>query len=117
MSRGEVILVRFPHPSGLRGKKRPAVVVQSDAYAATVGTLVVAEVTSNLALANDPACLFIDVTTPEGQATGLLRNSVVSCLVLVTVYTDTVAQVLGALSPILAQNLDDCLKVALGLPP
>jgi hypothetical protein len=33
MNRGDVILVRFPHPSGLRGKKRPAVVVQSDAYA------------------------------------------------------------------------------------
>ena len=28
--RGDVILVRFPHPSGLRGKKRPAVIVQSD---------------------------------------------------------------------------------------
>ena len=36
MNRGNVILVRFPHPSGLRGKKRPAVVVQSDAYAGTV---------------------------------------------------------------------------------
>jgi mRNA-degrading endonuclease toxin of MazEF toxin-antitoxin module len=32
MNRGDVILVRFPHPSGVRGKKRPAVVVQSDAY-------------------------------------------------------------------------------------
>jgi len=32
MKRGDVILVRFPHPSGQRGKKRPAVVVQSDAY-------------------------------------------------------------------------------------
>jgi len=25
MKRGDVVLVRFPHPSGLRGKKRPAV--------------------------------------------------------------------------------------------
>ena len=32
MRRGDVILVRFPHPSGLRGKKRPAVIVQSDAW-------------------------------------------------------------------------------------
>lgn len=28
--------VRFPHPSGLRGKKRPAVIVQSDSYAMLV---------------------------------------------------------------------------------
>ena len=95
MNRGDVILVRFPHPSGLRGKKRPAVVVQSDAYAGVVSTLVVAEVTKNLTMAGDSACLFIDVNTPEGKATGLVRDSVVSCLVLVTVYTDTVAQVLG----------------------
>jgi mRNA-degrading endonuclease toxin of MazEF toxin-antitoxin module len=31
MNRGDVVLVRFPHPSGLRGKKRPAVVVQTGA--------------------------------------------------------------------------------------
>ena len=43
MNRGDVILVRFPHPSGQRGKKRPAVIVQSDAYAGAVPTLVVAE--------------------------------------------------------------------------
>lgn len=116
MNRGDVILVRFPHPSGLRGKKRPAVVVQSDAYAGVVSTLVVAEVTKNLTMASDPACLSIDPTTPEGQATGLIRDSVVSCLVLMTVYTDEVAQVLGTLSPNMKQKLDACLKAALGLP-
>jgi mRNA-degrading endonuclease toxin of MazEF toxin-antitoxin module len=56
----------FPHPSEARGKKRPAVVVQSDAYNQAVKTFVVAEVTKNLALASDPACLLIDVSIPEG---------------------------------------------------
>src|SRR5271155_5962581 len=116
MKRGDVVLVRFPHPSGQRGKKRPAVVVQSDTYATTVSTVVVAEVTKNLTMKDDPACLFIDLSTPEGKATGLLVDSVVSSLVLVTVYSDTVAQVLGSLSPTLLQQLDDCLKAALGLP-
>src|SRR6266446_1958271 len=116
MNRGDVVLVRFPPPSGPRGKKRPAVIVQSDAYAGTVSTLVVAEVTKNLTMANDPACLFIDTRTPEGRATGLVRDSVVSCLVLVTVYADTVAQVLGTLSPTMGQKLNDCLKAALGIP-
>src|SRR5688500_12685540 len=58
MKRGDVVLVRFPHPSGQRGKKRPAVVVQSDAHASTVSTVVVAEVPNNLTLQGDPACLF-----------------------------------------------------------
>ena len=116
MNRGDVILVRFPHPSGLRGKKRPAVIVQSDAYAGTLGTFVVAEVTKNQTMGGDPACLFIDTRTPEGRATGLARDSVVSCLVLVTVYADSVAQVLGTLSPTMKQRLNDCLKAALALP-
>lgn len=115
MKRGDLVLVRFPHPSGLRGKKRPAVVVQSDVYAPKVSTLVVAEVTSNLTMASDPACLFIDTTTPEGQATGVVRDCVVSCLVLVTVYADTVVQTLGTLSPSMRQMLDECLKAAMGL--
>lgn len=116
MNRGDVILVRFPHPSGLRGKKRPAVVVQSDAYVGKLDTLIVAEVTKNLTMANDSACLFIDTSAPEGRATGLVRDSVVSCLVLMTIYTDTVAQVLGSLSPTMQQKLNDCLKAALALP-
>ena len=115
MKRGDVVVVRFPHPSGLRGKKRPAVVVQSDAYAGAVSTVVVAEVTKNLTFKDDPACLFVDVNTPEGQATGLLVDSVVSGLVIDTVYTDTVAQVLGSLSPSLLQKFEGCLKVALDL--
>ncbi|MFO0890608.1 MAG: type II toxin-antitoxin system PemK/MazF family toxin [Isosphaeraceae bacterium] len=116
MKRGDVVLVRFPHPSGLRGKKRPAVVVQSDAYAGVVGTLVVAEVTKNLAMKDDPSCVYIEVTTSEGRSTGLVRDSVVSCLVLVTVYADAVERVLGSLSPALAQRLDAGLRTALHLP-
>jgi mRNA-degrading endonuclease toxin of MazEF toxin-antitoxin module len=116
MNRGDVILVRFPHPSGLRGKKRPAVIVQSDDFAGTIKTLLVAEVTKNLTMTDNAACLFIDTTTPEGKATGLIRDSVVSCLVLMTIYIDSFEQKLGTLSPALRQRLDACLKAALGLP-
>jgi len=116
MIRGDVILVRFPHPSGLRGKKRPAVVVQSDAYSGVLSTLIVAEVTKNPTMATDPVCLFIDVSTTEGKDSGLSHDSVVSCLSLATVDAIRVAQVLGTLSPTMKQKLDDCLKAALGLP-
>src|SRR5438067_4021448 len=98
MNRGDVILVRFPHPSGARGKKRPAVVVQSDHSRQAVQTVVVAEVTKNLSLAGDPACLLIDLSTPDGRATGLLTESVVSGLLLATVDADGTHQVIGVLS-------------------
>src|SRR4051812_44422380 len=116
MNRGDVILVRFPHPSGVRGKKRPAVVVQSDAYTGAVSTVVVAEITKNLSLAGDPACLLVDVNTPDGKATGLIHDSVVSCLLLATIDADKVAQRLGSLSMAMQQKLNDCVKAALGVP-
>ena len=115
MKRGDIILIRFPHPSGIRGKKRPAVVVQADAYNQTMRTVVVAEVTKNLAMASDAACLFIDVSTPEGMATGLKRNSVVSCLLLATIDRDRVDQVIGTLSAAMGNSLNDCLKAAFGM--
>ncbi len=116
MNRGDVILVRFPHPSGVRGKKRPAVVLQADAYSGALSTVVVAEVTKNLTMADDPACLFVDVSTREGQSTGLIRDSVVSCLLLATVDTSSVAQVLGTLSPTMKLKLNECLRASLGIP-
>jgi mRNA interferase MazF len=92
------------------------VVVQADAYTFAVRTVIAAEVTKNLTMASDPACLFIDISTPEGKATGLDRNSVVSCLLLATIKADLVHQVLGTLSPALMQKLNACLKAALELP-
>ena len=61
LNRGDVVMTRFPHASGVRGKKRPALVVQADSYNAKVGHVVVAEITKNLAPANDPAFVFIDL--------------------------------------------------------
>jgi mRNA-degrading endonuclease toxin of MazEF toxin-antitoxin module len=114
MKRGDVVVVRFPHPSGQRGKKRPAVVVQSDAYA-HLNSLLIAEVTTNLSMATDPACLLVDHTTPEGTATGLGRDSVISCLILYTVYARDAGLVLGNLSAPMMQKLDNCLKAAFGI--
>jgi hypothetical protein len=92
------------------------VIVQSDAYAGMVGALVVAKVTKNPTMVGDPACFFIDTNTPEGKANGLVRDSIVFAVMLVTVYADTVAQALGTLSLTMRQKLDDCLKAARALP-
>lgn len=75
-SRGDIALGRFPHAAGGRGKKRPVVVVQGDAYNQILRHVIVAEITTNLGMAADPANLLIEVATPEGQATGLVQDSV-----------------------------------------
>jgi mRNA-degrading endonuclease toxin of MazEF toxin-antitoxin module len=44
LNRGDVVLTRFLHASGARGKKRPALVVQANAYTALLGHVIVAEI-------------------------------------------------------------------------
>lgn len=111
--RGDIVLARVPHTAGTRGKKRPAIVVQADTYNARLRHIVVAEVTSGAQWAAEPACLFIDIATPEGQATGLHKCAFVSCLHLVTMNADRLGTPIGRLSARLIQQLNDCLKAAL----
>ena len=90
--------------------------MQSDAYNGIIKTVVVAEVTKNLTMASNPACLLIGVDTPEGRATGLVRDSVVSCLLLATIDGDRVDSVLGSLSSEMVGRINDCIKAALSVP-
>lgn len=114
--RGDIVMTRFPHAGGKRGKKRPAVVIQADAYNTRLKHFLVAEITGNLAAASDPASFFIEVSTPEGKRTGLDQNSVVCCLFLSTVAVAGITNVIGQLSDEMKAQLDACLKAALQLP-
>ena len=116
LNRGDVVMTRFPHASGARGKKRPALVVQADVYNAKVGHVLVAEITKNLTPAKDPAFVFVDLATPDGKATGLDQNSLVSGLFVATVFTDRIDRVIGKMSAGLMQKVNACLKAALELP-
>jgi mRNA-degrading endonuclease toxin of MazEF toxin-antitoxin module len=115
IKRGDIVLARFPHASGGRGKRRPVVVVQSDSYNAKVRHVVVAEISTNLSAAADPANLLIDISTPEGRATGLSHNSVVTCLHLATMSLDRLDRMIGSLSPSAMQRVGDCLKAVLAV--
>jgi len=115
LARGDVGLARFPHAAGGRSKKRPVVVVQADTYNQKSRFVIVAEITSNLAAGSDSANLLIEVATPDGQATGLRHDSVVTCLHLVTMTEDRVGTIIGRLSGSLLAKVDGCLKIALGL--
>lgn len=77
ISRGDVALARFPHASGGRGKKRPVVVVQAEAYNQRLRHAIVAEVTTNLI--SDPANLTIDVSTGDGPGPGFRSDMLASC--------------------------------------
>jgi mRNA-degrading endonuclease toxin of MazEF toxin-antitoxin module len=89
--------------------------VQADTYNAKVGHVLIAEITTNLAPANDPAFVLIDIATPEGKATGLNQDSLVSGLFLASVFGDRIDRVIGKLSAGLMQKVNACLKTTLDL--
>lgn len=115
MTRGQVVLCRFPHAAGTPAKLRPALIVQDDSYNNRLTNLLVASITSNLANAADPAHVLIDVSTLEGQQSGLTQKSLVSCFNLAVIPRRHIGRTVGALPATLMQKVDDSLRVALGL--
>jgi mRNA interferase MazF len=112
---GEVVIGWFPLAAGGPPKKRPLVVVQSDAYNTRLANRVVALVTSNLSHAGDPASVLVDISTPDGKATGLLHNSVISCINLATIHESVIDRTIGKLSSALWDKVEAAVKVALRL--
>jgi mRNA interferase MazF len=115
LRRGDVALAFYPFASGTGGSRRPVLVVQGDAYNARIRNIIVAQITSNLSHGSGPAHLLIEVATPEGQTSGLLHDSVVSCLNLVTLTQDRIDRTIGRLSDEQMRQIDTCLKAALGI--
>lgn len=95
---------------------RPSDVIQANKYNQSERHLIVAEITSNLSRAADSANLLIEITTPEGQATGLAQDSLATCLQLATISENRVSAVIGKLSAPMLVKLNDCLKVTLEIP-
>lgn len=91
-------------------------IVQADTYNRSRPHLVVAEITSNLTHASDPASLAIDVTSPEGRATGLTRDSLVSFLHLATINADRIDAKIGSVTGTLVPRMNDGLRAALDIP-
>jgi mRNA interferase MazF len=116
MKRGDIHLALAPTLDGSTPKTRPSLVVQADYCNSRIGKVLLAPITSNLSRANDPAHLLIDVSTPEGKASGLRQNSLVSCLNLVVLLQSDMHRKLGELSDDLMRRIDGCLKAALGIP-
>jgi mRNA interferase MazF len=116
MKRGDVVIAQFPYADRRPAVYRPCLVVQADYYNQRIKNVLLATITTNLNRRNDPAHLFIDVSAPDGQRTGLLANSLVSCLNLAVLPATDVGQKVGEFSPAAMQQINNCLKAALEIP-
>jgi len=115
--RGEVVLVDFPYSDHTGSKVRPALVVQADTWNQRLDDTILALITSSRHRRVGAAtqCV-IDITTPEGQQTGLRLNSVIQCENLLTYDQGFILRVLGRLSTTSMEQIDACLKAALSIP-
>jgi mRNA interferase MazF len=116
MKRGDVVLANLPFIGAAGSKVRPALVVQNDALNRSIRETIIAEITSNLAHVAEPHQVSIDISTPEGAASGLLRDSAVRCNRLHLVPQSDVRRVIGVLSASTMQQVEDALKSTLDLP-
>jgi mRNA interferase MazF len=117
VQRGDVVLVHVGFSSGVAGKTRPVLVVQADHNNQRLQDTIVALITRTIHRTSIEATqLLIDVTTPEGKQSGLLRTSAVKCEHLETVLQKDIQRVIGYLPPLLMRQVDACLKAALDLP-
>ncbi len=108
--RGDVVLVPFPFSDLSTMKVRPAVVVSSSLYHATEPDLILAAITSQIAMATGP----LDYVLLDWQAAGLRCPSALKP-VLFTLDPARVLHRVGALIPLDLAEVNQRLRRALEL--
>tara|TARA_R100000750_G_C2290158_1_gene74611 strand:- start:256 stop:606 length:351 start_codon:yes stop_codon:yes gene_type:complete len=112
--RGEVVVVDFSITYPKAGK-RPALVIQSDQNNLRMQNTIVAQITTNISRAHLMTQLLIDEQHVDWKQSGLRAPSVVNCASLVTITKSDVVVQIGHLSEETMQQIDECLKDALGM--
>ena len=110
--RGDVVLVLFPNSNLRTAKTRPALVVQADQLQAGLSQIIVAMISSQMSRATHPSRTAVLLSSPEGQASGLLSDSVVLTDNLATVVETAVYRVIGSLP---MADVETALRHTLGL--
>ena len=114
--RGDVVLLDYPFSTGVGSKVRPALVVQGDRDNARLSNTIVALITRTIHRAGDVETqLLVDITTPDGMATGLRATSAVNCSNLFTVNEVLIHKKIGMLPAGAMTQVNECLRKALGI--
>lgn len=95
--RGDVVLVLFPHSNLRTAKPRPVLVVQADKLETGLPQLIVAMITGRLFRSNHPSRITVLLSSPEGQQSGLLSDSVVMTDNIATIALSEIDRVIGKL--------------------
>ncbi len=112
LSRGEIVLTRFPFTDLTGFSLRPALVVS----AGMIGRdIILAAISSIVRKSLSPTDCVVETTHGEFKQTGLRTSSVIRLHKLVTVEQKVIVRRLGRVGPQLSAEVDKLLRVALGL--
>ena len=112
LSRGDVVLVLFPHADLRSAKPRPAVIVQADHLDTGLPQAVVAMITGRMFRAGHPSRVAVLKDSAVGRDSGLLSNSVVMTDNLATISEAAIERVIGHLA---MDAIDVALRATLAL--
>lgn len=112
LGRGDVWWADLPEPDGSApGYRRPVLVVQSDAFnRSRLATVTVVALTANLRLVDAPGNVLI-----PARISGLPRDSVANVSQVLTINRARLTQRAGRLTSRVVAQVDDGLRLALGL--
>jgi len=110
--RGEIWWATLPEPVGSEpGYRRPVLIVQSDEFnTSRIATVIAIVLTSNLRLAQAPGNVLL-----LQKSTGLPKDSVANVSQVVTLDKSFLYEMVGVLSPVLLEQVEDGLRLAMGL--
>ena len=91
----------------------PRLIVQDDRDNGRMANTIVAQVSGNLARVHEPSQHLIELAAEPGC--GLARDSALIATDLLTMHQSDILRVLGSLSAAAMAEIDDCLRIALGL--
>lgn len=112
--RGHVVLVWFPVENDAL-EKRPALVVQNDLLDTGLDQAIFAMITSSLTLKDLPSRVFVEMSSPPGQAMGIRSDSVVALDNLAVMKNYEVEKSIGNCPSSVMERVNEALKYALGL--
>jgi len=112
VTRGSIVLVRYPFTDLSAVKRRPALAVSSDARADD--DVILAFITSRVVVA-EPTDFLIDAGDPDFASSGLRTSSLIRCDKLMTLNRTLLSGRLGLLSGRLMTEVNARLRLALDL--
>lgn len=115
VARGDVVILDAPFMTHPGSKLRPMLVIQNDQNNERMENTILATITTNLRRSDRATQVLIDPQNPDGESSGLISKSVVSCENILTVRQSRIVRKIGRLSESQLALVDQAIKQSLAL--